>query len=131
MARAAERVGVVLAVPIVALAGLLRGVAGALTALAGVVLVVGVVALTGRSLAWAAGHGPAVLQAVALGGFALRLMIYAGAIVALRPVEAIDGPVLALTVAVTAVVVLATEARFALRNRQLWWVDAGAPQRDM
>lgn len=124
LARAAARAGGVFAVPAVGLAWLLRGTAGALSALGAVVLVVGVLALTARSLAWAAAHGPVALQATALGGFMLRLVIYAGAIVALRPVEAIDGPVLAITVASTTIVVLATEVRFALRNSQIWWVDA-------
>jgi ATP synthase protein I len=127
MARAAVRVGALTAVPVVAVAGLVRGTAGALTALAAVAFVTGLFYVTGRSLAWAASKSVTALQAMALGGFFVRLVLYAVLIVVLRPVEAIDGPVLAIATAVTMIVVLAFEVRFVLRHSELWWVDADAP----
>jgi hypothetical protein len=125
MARAALRVGAVVTAPVVLVALLLRGVPAGLTALGAVALVVGNFYVTGRSLAWAARIGPVALQATALGGFMVRLVVYAAAIVLLRPVEAIDGPVLAISAAVAMVVVLAYEVRLVSSHRELWFVDAG------
>ncbi len=122
MARAALRVGVVLAILAVIIAGTFRGLPGALTALGAVVLVVGQFAITGRSLAWAAKFGPTAVQATALGGFGLRLMIYAGLIIALRPVEAIDGPVLAITTAASLILLLAYEVRLVMTHSEMWFV---------
>ncbi|MBW3620657.1 MAG: hypothetical protein KY461_10465, partial [Actinobacteria bacterium] len=123
MAEAAVRVGVVAAVPVVVAALALRGAAGALTALGAVLLVVGNFYVTGRSLDWAARFGPTALQATALGGFLVRLVLFAAAIVVLRPVDAIDGPVLAISAAVAMVVVLAYEVRLVSSHRELWFVD--------
>lgn len=125
MARAAVRVGSAVAVPLVLAAGLLRGTASALTALGAVLVVVGSFYVTGRSLAWAARLGVVALQAVALGGFLLRLMLYALAIVLLGPVEAIDGPVLAISTVVAMVTVLAYEVRLVLRHQEFWWLTDG------
>lgn len=132
MARAAVRIGAVVAVPVVGLSWALRGTGGGLTALGAVVLVVGTFYVTGRSLHWAGNISPVALQAVALGGFFLRLVLYALLIVLLRPVEAVDGPVLAISTAVTLVVVLAYEVRLVLRHAEFWWVlpDAGKPSAD-
>jgi hypothetical protein len=132
MARTAVRVGALLAVPTVALAWLLRGPAAGLTALGAVLFVTGLFWLNGHSLAWAGRRGPTVLQAVALGGFFLRLVTYAALIVLLRPIEAIDGHVLAISTAVTTIIVLAVEVRFVLRHGEFWFVQptpigAGAP----
>lgn len=129
LARAAARAGAVLAAPVTLTALALRGPSGALAALAGVVLVAGVVALTGRSLSWAARHGLSALLVVALGGFALRLSGYAVGVALLRDIAVIDGHVLAVAVAVSAIVVLSVEARVALLDRRLWWVDAAAQGR--
>ena len=125
MANKAVTVGLLLAVAAVAIVAPWRGWSGALTALGAVVLVVGNFVATGRSLAWAATKSLAVLQGVALGGLFARLVLYAVLIVVLNPVEAIDGPVLAVTVALSTIVLLTYETRFVLRTSQLWWVDAG------
>lgn len=122
MARAAVRVGVPLALVVTGLAWAIRGPAGGLTALGAVALVVGNFTLTGHSLGWAARFGPTAIQAVALGGFLVRLVAYAVLIVVLRPVEAIDGPVLAISTAAAMVVVLAYEVRLVLRHTELWWL---------
>lgn len=122
MAAAAVRLGLVLAVPVLGLAAWLRGVDGALTAAFGLALVVGGFALTGRSLAWAGRRSTEALMAVALGGFLLRLVLYAALIVLLRDVEGLDGPVLAVTVATALVAVLGYEVRLVLRHGELWWL---------
>jgi hypothetical protein len=123
MARGAVRVGAIVAAPVVLAALVLRGIPGALTALGAVVLVVGNLYVTGRSLSWAAKIGPVALQATALGGFLVRLVVYAAAIVVLRPVEAIDGPVLAISTALAMVVVLAYEVRLVTSHPEMWFVD--------
>lgn len=131
MTRAGARVSVLVGAVLVVGAGALRGLPGAATALGAAVLVGGNFVLTGRSLAWAARRSPTVLQAVALGGFFVRLVVYAVGTVLLRDVEAVDGPVLAASVVAATVVLLAYEARLALRHQQLWWVvtpvAAGTP----
>lgn len=124
MARTAVRVGVALTVPVllaVALSG--RGLAGVLTAVGALVLVIGNFALTGRAFAWAGGIGPAAVQAVALGGFLAKLVVLAVALVALKDVRAIDGPVLAITTAASTIVLLATEVRLVLTHADFWWLN--------
>ncbi len=126
MVRAALRVGLVVGVPATLVGGVLRGTSGALTALLTVGFVVGVFAVTGRSLGWAAKHGPIAIQAVALGGFFVRLVLYAAMILVLRPVDAIDDTVLAVSAAVAMVAVLTYETRLVLTQREFWFVDASA-----
>lgn len=126
MVRAALIVGLVVSVVAVVVAGLISGVAGALTAFGAVAFVTAVFAVTGLSLAWAAPRGPTTLQAVALGGFFVRLVLYAALILALRPIEAIDGPVLAISAAAAMVAILAWETRLVLTHREFWHIDASA-----
>lgn len=125
MARVAVRVGAVAALPIVATAGVLRGSAAALTALGAVLLVVASFYVTGRSLTWAASRGPAMLLGVALGGYLVRLSLYGTLLILLRPIEAIDGPVLAISLATAVVVVLAYEVRLVTSHPELWWLRDG------
>lgn len=129
MTRAAVGVGAVVAVPTVALAGMLRGTAGAVTAAAAVGLLVAWFALSALPMGWAAGRDPAVILAVAVGGFVARITALGLAIGWLTPIEAIDGPVLAITVGFGTVVLLTYEALFAVRHAPIWWVDAAAPSR--
>ena len=104
----------------------LTDLAGALTAAGAVAFVTAVFAVTGRSLGWAADRGPTTMQAVALGGFFLRLVVYAAMIVVLRPVEAINGTVLAASAGAAMVVILALETRLVLVHREFRFVDASA-----
>lgn len=122
MTRAAARFGAVAVVPATLIALWVRGPAGAVTALGSVVLLVAWFALSGLSLAWAARRGLVVLQAVALGGFAVRLSILALIMLALSPVESLDAPVLAATVSVGMVALLVHEVRFVLGRADLWWL---------
>lgn len=126
MVHAAARLGAVLGPVVVAVAWWLRGLRGGLTATGAVLLVVGVFAVTGWSLRWAARRGPAVLQAVALGGFGVRLGLYALAVVLLSPLEAVDGHALAVSTGVVLVALLAYEARVLTTRSELWWIDPEA-----
>lgn len=72
------------AAPVAFGAGFLAGGGGAaLSALLGIVVVVLNFAAHGASLAWAAGISVVAVQAVALGGFVVRMGLIAGALLAL------------------------------------------------
>lgn len=128
MARAALRAGSVLTLPAVLVADLTRGPEAGLTALAAIALVVGWFAIGSLPLGWAAGRSLEVFQAVALGGFVVRLFGFGLAMVALSPVKGIDGPVLALTVGLGTLILLTYEVVFVLSRPQLWWVASNAKE---
>lgn len=130
MARAALKPGIAMAVVAGVAAWLLRGLPAALTALAGVAVVVGAFVLTGWSLHRAARVSLGALRATALGGFVLRLVVYGLGVGVLLPVEAVDRPVLGVTVGAAAVTLLAIEAGMLLRRPQFWWVDPDADGRE-
>ncbi|HEX9766665.1 MAG TPA: hypothetical protein VGA36_07855 [Nitriliruptorales bacterium] len=126
MARTALRVGGFLA-PVVLLAVALagRGTSGVLTAVGALALVVGNFYVTGRAFHWAGRVGPTAVQAVALGGFLVKLVVLAAVLVALHDVRAVDGPVLAITTALATIVLLATEVRLVLTHAEFWWLTEG------
>jgi hypothetical protein len=126
LALVALRALAVLAVPALALGWLAAGPGGLLAAGIAVAVVGAMYLLSGLLLSWAAPMGPSALMAAALGGFGLRLALYALLIVLLRPVEAISGPTLAVTAAALLVLTLAWEVRHVGRNPALFWVDAAA-----
>lgn len=116
----------VLAAPVILGAWLAVGTSGAIGAAVAVAVVAGMYLMSGALLSYAARFGPGALMAAALGGFALRLMIYALLLVLLRPVEAIHGPSLAISAAVLLVLTLVWEARIVSRTPNLYWIDAAA-----
>lgn len=116
----------VLAAPIIGFAWLAAGGPGAVGASVAVAVVAGMYLMSGTLLSYASRFGPGALMAAALGGFALRLMIYALLLVLLQPVEAIHGPSLAVSAAVLLVLTLVWEARLVSRTPHLYWIDAGA-----
>lgn len=126
MARTALRVGALMT-PVVLLvvvaAG--RGVAGLLTALGALALVIGNFYVTGRAFHRAGRIGPTAVQAVALGGFFVKLVVLAIVLFALRDVRAVDGPVLAITTVLATIVLLATEVRLVLTHAEFWWLTDG------
>lgn len=122
MVRTAVRVGLVGGVPAVALAALLRGVLGALTAAACILLVVGGFGLTGLALRWAARRGPTTVVAVTLAGVGLRLWVYGLLLVTLSPTDLVDRPTLALTAPLALLVLLAVEVRLVLTHREFWMI---------
>ncbi|CAN5168753.1 hypothetical protein BH20ACT9_BH20ACT9_08700 [soil metagenome] len=125
LARSAVVFVTLLAVPVVGVAALVAGGGGALGAAIGAAVVVGMFAMSGATLSWAARLGPTALMGAALGGYLLRLMIYALLIVLLRPVEAIHGPSLAVSAAVLLVAALVWEVRTVSRLPGLFWVQTG------
>lgn len=122
MARAALPLGAVALLGAVPAAAVLRGGWGALSAAGAILLVVGNFALTGVALDRAARIGPAAVQAVALGGFLLKIVALAVAIVLLDPLEVVDGPVLAITTAVVTILLLGYEVRWVSGRASVWWL---------
>ena len=126
LARSAVLFLLVLGGPVIAVAALVRGVPGALSAAVGAAVVIGMFLMAGALMSWAARVSPAALMGAVLGGYLVRLMIYAGLIVLLRPVPWLDGPSLAIATAVLLVAVLVWEVRVVSRTPNLFWVNASA-----
>lgn len=127
IAGSAMRAVLVLAVPCLALATVLAGPQGLLGAGVGTAVVLGMFGISAALSALAAPHGPSAMLLATVGGFALRLVIYAILIVVLDPVEAIHGPSLAVSAAVLLVGTLAWEVRHVSRTPGFWWVHTTAP----
>ena len=128
LARSAAIFLVVLGIPVIAIAGLLDGPEGAASAAIGAAVVIGMFLMAGATMSWAARISPAALMGAVLGGYLVRLMIYAGLIILLRPVEWLSGTSLAISTAVLLVAVLAWEVRVASRTPSLFWVNAPSGQ---
>ena len=126
LARSAAIFLVVLGIPVIAVAGLLAGTAGALSAAIGAAVVIGMFLMAGALMSWAARISPAALMGAVLGGYLLRLMVYALLIIVLRRVEWLSGPSLAISTAILLVAVLAYEVRTVSRTPSLFWIDASA-----
>ena len=126
LARSAVKFLLVLGAPVIAVAALLEGAAGAWSATIGAAVVIGMFLMAGALMSWAARISPTALMAAVLGGYVIRLVIYALLIVLLRPVEWLSGPSLAIATAVLLVAVLVWEVRLVSRTPNLFWVDASA-----
>ena len=126
LARSAVGFLLLLGGPVIAVAALLEGTPGALSAAIGAAVVIGMFLMAGALMSWAARISPAALMGAVLGGYLVRLMIYAGLIVLLRPVEWLSGPSLAIATAVLLVAVLVWEVRVVSRTPNLFWVNAAA-----
>lgn len=120
--RAALRTGAVLVVPVVLVSFAVGGVAGLVSGLAGLVLVVGNVAGGAYLLGRTGPHDVLSAGALALGGYLVKIALLGVAIVVLRPRGVVDGPGLAVGVVVPLIVLLTVQVRVALRRPQLWWV---------
>ena len=126
LARSAVGFLLILGVPVIAVAGLLDGAAGAASAAIGATVVIGMFLMAGATMSWAARISPAALMGAVLGGYLVRLVVYALLILLLRPVEWLSGPSLAISTAVLLVAVLAWEVRVVSRNPSMFFVDAAA-----
>ena len=126
LARSAVGFLLVLGVPVIGVAALAAGASGAMSAAIGAAVVIGMFVMAGALMSYAARIGPAALMAAVLGGYVVRLGIYAGLIVLLRPVEWLHGPSLAIATAVLLVAVLVWEVRVVSRMPNTLWVDAAA-----
>lgn len=110
-------VGGGLATPVAFAAGYaVDGGPGAWSALLGVVLVVANFAAHGLSLAWAGGVSIPVLQVVALGGFALRMAVFVGALFLLDRQAFFRPAVFGVAVVASMLVLMVYEARLAARG---------------
>jgi len=103
--------------PVAAALGVIRGASGAWSAAGGVALVVANFAVHGLSLAWAAGISVSAVHAVALGGFALRMLVIVGAMFGLRGVDGFDAIAFGIAVAASTIALLVYEARLVLASR--------------
>ena len=92
------------------------GWAGSWSAVLGIALVIANFAAHGLSLAWAATVSIPVLQAVALGGFALRMAAVVGALVVVDRTGVLSTTVFGITAVVGTLGLLALEARLVLRG---------------
>ena len=99
-----------------ALGGAIAGWEGGLSALIAIVVVVCNFAAHGLSLAWAVGVSISVLQAVALGGFVVRMGIIVAALFALDRTSFFSPVIFGLTAVVSTAVLLGYEAKVALRG---------------
>lgn len=106
-----------LGVAVAAIAGLaVSGSDAAASAAVGVALVYLNFAAHGLSLAWASGVSVTAVQAVALGGFALRLGVVVAAMFALNTLTWFSPLAFGLAVVPATVLLLVFEARLALRG---------------
>lgn len=94
----------------------------------GVAIVAGAMLLSGGLLSLAAPFGPSALFAAALGGYVVKLGVYAVLMIALRDVAWLDGIALAVTAAILLVVALTWQSRLVLRDPRLFWVAPGDAQ---
>ena len=94
----------------VVVAGIIRGVDGAVAAAIGVVLVVGYYLLSGALMSWLARVSLGAYHAGALFGFVARLGLIVVTMLALAALFDVDRPALGLTVIATYMVLLLWEA---------------------
>ena len=97
---------------VVLLAGVIRGVNGALSAGIGLALCAANFLLAAQILAWAARRGIGAIYGAIFGGFVLRLAVLTVIVLALEPVSFIDVPVLVLTMAIAHFALLVWETRY-------------------
>jgi hypothetical protein len=112
VARHLARHAVLVAPAVIALAALVRGLDGALSAAIGLVIVALNFLAAAAILGWAATRGPGALYGAIFGGFFGRLAVLTGIVFALEPLSFIDIPVLVLTIAVTHLALLFWETRY-------------------
>lgn len=110
LVRSLVRRAVVVGPVAVALAGLVRGLDGAVAAAIGVVLVVGYYLLSGALMSWLARVSLGAYHAGALFGFVARLGLIVATMLAVAALFDVDRPALGLTVIATYMVLLLWEA---------------------
>lgn len=101
-----------LAPVVVALAALVAGADGALSAALAITLVVANFVAAAASLAWAARVSLALLMGVALGGYVVRISVLFGAVLVLRDLDWVHLPSLGITLIVTHLGLLAWELKY-------------------
>jgi hypothetical protein len=112
IARDLLRRGAVAAPVLIAVCALAAGRTGALTAAYAVAIVVTNLVASAALLAWAAPQGPTVLMGTALGGFLFRMVLVGLAVWAVSDVDWVNVKLLAVTVLVTHLGLLAWETKY-------------------
>ena len=97
---------------VVLVAGLVRGVDGALSALIALLLVALNFLVAAGLIGWSAEKGLGAVYGAVLGGYVVRLAALAAIVVGLERVSWIDLPVLVVTIAVTHLGLLVWEMRY-------------------
>jgi hypothetical protein len=120
-------VGVIVAVPTVAVAGALRGIAGVRGAALAAGLVISLFALTGLVLACVARWRPATLPAASLAGAVARMVAYGVLLAALAGVDGIDRPSTVGATCLLLIVTLAYEMHYISTTPGFYWVRLPAP----
>lgn len=110
LVRSLLRRAVVVGPVAVVLAGVIRGLDGAVAAAIGVVLVVGYYLLSGALMSWLARVSLGAYHAGALFGFVARLGLIVATMLAVAALFDVDRPALGLTVIATYMVLLLWEA---------------------
>jgi len=135
LVRSLLRRAVVVGPVAVVLAGLVRGVDGAVAAAIGVVLVVGYYLLSGALMSWLARVSLGAYHAGALFGFVARLGLIVATMLAVAALFDVDRPALGLTVIATYMVLLLWEAgtrgsRRASRAGKAWKAGTASGRSD-
>lgn len=115
-----------LAVPVCAVAWIVAGAAGALSALIGLGFVLVLFGASAALLAVVAARQDGAGIGILAVGAALRLPLYVGVLAALSDVAWVHGRSLAAATAIAIAVTLAAELRLLARSPRLFWVDAAA-----
>lgn len=111
IARDLARRGLFVVLPLVGLAWLIRGEAGAAAAALACAIVITNFLASAALLSWAARISPPTIMAAALGGFLLRMGVIVGVVALVRDQTWIDLPTLAVGVLVTQLGLLFWETR--------------------
>lgn len=112
IARDLARRAALVAPGVVLLAGLVRGVDGAVGAAVGLALVAVNFLVSARVITGAARRSSGAVMGAVLGGYVLRLVVLLGIVLALQQVPGVDIPALVVTIAVTHLALLTWELRF-------------------
>lgn len=126
LARSAAVFLLILGAPTLFISWLAAGMPGLWGAGIGVTVVIGMFLMAGATTSWAARISPAALMGAVLGGYLVRLIIYAVLIVVLGDAQWLSGTTMAVATAALLVAVLGWEVRVASRNPSMFWVDASA-----
>lgn len=124
LTRAAARVAVPVAIVLVAGALAVRGTAGAVTALGTSLLIVGLHVGSGLATARLSRRNPLVMPALTMVALLLRLGVYGVVVLVLGDAAGVDVPVLAVTVVVLTIAMLAVETRLVAAYSRFWWLPA-------
>lgn len=124
--RTALAVVLALSAPVVGVAAVLHGVAGAVGAGAGLGLVLVLFGVAALLHMRASALAPQVWVAVMVGGFVGRLVVYTLALAGLSRVEALHWPSLAIATLVGLVATLSVELRVLAKRPDLFWVQTDA-----